>query len=380
MSLKVSSKITYGNASAVNVLYDTEIPEIIFTASPYDNAEALWFCFDLFETEPDKVVATKVTITLKHLRNLSGCDNAMELKPVYKPKGQQWFRTKSGHQHVADDGQTSASWTIPYPIPSTTIAFCYPYGRPELTTMIQKSKGYWHQDSIGLSQRGRNIIRLSNSYGKAGSHQLGIYIIARQNAGETPGSWVLDGMLNQFSRNKKNNFLIWSVPLADIDGIIKGNYGRNNTPNNINHSWGTPPTRYETVVFQNDIKEWKQRCKPYLIINLQSPSGTEADGIFSLLPDPDNFAAANQETATWANVFKQALGKDYAAENFKRIAPITATTLNDYARETTNCNSIDLNIPYANCGKTIMQQKQYRDAGKCLADAVLRRNHGNHNK
>lgn len=285
MSIKVSARITYGNASAVNVLYDTEIPEVAFTASPNDNAEALWFCFDLIETEPDKVATTKIKITLKHLRNLDGCNNALELKPVYQPKGQQWFRMKSGHQHAAEDGQTSASWTIPYPTPSTTIAFCYPYGRPELTKMIQKSKGYWHQDHIGLSQRGRNITRVSNSYGKVGGHQLGIYIITRQNAGETPGSWVLDGMLNQFSRNKKNNFLIWAIPLADIDGIIKGNYGRNNTPDNITHAWGSLPTRHETTVFKNDIQEWKQRCKPYLIINLQSAGGDDIDGTYSLLPD-----------------------------------------------------------------------------------------------
>ena len=374
MSLKVSSRITYGNASAVNVKNNDDIPEVLFTAAPQNSAEALWFCFELIETEPDNVTATKVKITLKHLRNLAGCTSAVALKPVYHPKDQQWFRMKAGHSHVADDGQTSVSWTIPYPSPSTVISFCYPYGRPELTTTIQKAKGYWHQDAIGISQQERNITRLSNSYGKVGGHQAGIYIIARQNAGGTPGSWVLDGMLQQFSRNKKHNLLIWIVPLANIDGIIKGDYGQ--AAGSMSHAWGEPATKHETILFQNDIKEWKERCKPYLILDLHAAAGSEADGIYSTIPDPEQFAEANREASTWANVFKQALGTDYAAEEFKQTTTPTTTTVNDFARDNIHCTSITLNIPYANCGKTIMQQKQYREAGKRLADAILNRNNG----
>lgn len=372
MSIKIASKIAYGNASAINVINDADIPEIIFTAAPHDSAKALWFCFEIIETEPEKVTATKVKITLKHLRNLHGCNNTLELKPVYQPKGQQWFRTKSGQAHTADDGQISVSWTIPYPTPSTIIAFCYPYGRAELTNMLHKSKGYWNKDSIGLSQRSRKIIRLSNNYGKIGGHQLGIYIIARQNAGETPGSWILDGMLNQFSRNKKNNFLIWTIPLADIDGIIKGDY-----TNNIPDTWGNSPTRHETIIFQNDIKEWKQRCKPYLIIDLQSPEGSDTDGIYSILNEPlqDQSTELYKNAIAWANVFNQALGNEYSATDFKHITKPSSTTLNNYAKETINCTAITLNIPYTSCGKNIMQQKQYRDAGKKLADAIFHRNH-----
>jgi len=379
MSLKVSSRITYGNATAVNIIGDTDLPEIIFTVAPHGHAEALWFCFEVIETEPEKVTASRIKITLKYVRNLAGCNEIQELKPVYQPKGQQWFRMKSGHANIASDGQISASWTIPYPAPSTTIAFCYPYGRTELATMMQKSKGYWHQDSIGVSQHGRNIIRLSNNYGKTGGNQLGIYIIARQNAGETPGTWVLDGMLQQFSRNKKHNFIIWAIPLADIDQIIKGDYNKYSA-NNLINSWGDNPTRYETVLFQNDIKEWNQRCKPYLIIDLQSPGGSDTDGIYSLLPDPEQFAEANKETVAWANVFKETLKSDYAADDFKRVTPTTNRMLSDFARKEINCTAITLNIPYASCKKNIMQQKQYRDAGKRIADAILHRNHKNSNK
>ncbi len=374
MSLKVSSRITYGNASAVNVKQNGDIPEVLFTATPGNSAEALWFCFELFETEPDTVTSTKIKITLKHLRNLSGCTNALTIKPVYQPKDQQWFRMKSGHPHVADDGQTSVSWTIPYPSPSTIIAFCYPYGRPELTTTLQKAKGYWHQDAIGISPQGRNITRLSNSYGKVSGHQAGIYIIARQNAGGTPGSWVLDGILQQLSRNKKHNFLIWIIPLANIDGIIKGDYGQ--TADSMSYAWGEPPLKHETLLLQNDIKEWGKRCKPYLVLDLHAADGSESDGIYSLLPDPEQFAEANREASTWANVFKQALGPDYAAAEFKRTTTTTNTTVNDFARANMNCSSITLNIPYANCNKTIMQQKQYREAGKRLADAISNRHSG----
>jgi two-component system NtrC family sensor kinase len=65
---------------------------------------------------------------------------------------------------------------------------------------VNKSKGHWHCDTIGLSQDGRDIVRLANTYGKVGENKSGLYFLARQHCGETPGSWVLDGALEQFSR------------------------------------------------------------------------------------------------------------------------------------------------------------------------------------
>jgi hypothetical protein len=377
MSLKVNTRIPFGNADVVDIRPDPSLPEVRFAAGPHGGPESLWFCFELVETEPEREHAAKLKLTLKFLRNMLGCEDPAALKPVYKPEGQQWFRMKSGTPEGAADGQMSVSWTMPYPAPSTSIAFCYPYGRPELNSLLQKSKGFWRQDSIGMSQAGRTISRVSNTYGKAGAHQAGIYLVARQHSGETPGSWVLDGMLQQFSRAKKNSFLIWAVPFANVDGIVMGDYGKDNYPYDLNRAWGTPPMRHETLVIQNDMQEWARRCRPRLVLDLHAPGGSESDGLYTFLPPQDGVEDAHRDAVAWANVLKQGLGQEYAADTFKRIAdhPSRWTTPNlaAYAAETFQIPALSLETPYASCGTLVMQAKQYREAGKRIADAILRR-------
>ena len=86
---------------------------------------------------------------------------------------------------------------------------------------------------------------------------------------------------------------------------------------------------------------------------------------------------AHRDAVAWANVLKQGLGREYAAENFKRVAegPSRWSTpdLAAYAHATFQVPALALETPYASCGTTVMQAKQYRDAGKRLADAILRR-------
>jgi len=375
MALKVTDRIPYGNAQAVEIIEKGESPEIRFAAGSHGGPEALWFCFNVTETD-STVSRQKLTLTLKYARTLL-CGKPVGLKPVYQPDGKQWFRMKSGIPTTHDDGQVSVSWSIPYPAPTTEIAFCYPYGPPELRTLVQKSKGTWRSDTIGLSQGGRSIKRLSNTYGKEGGHQPGLYLIARQHSGETPGSWVLDGLLEQFSRTKKNPYMIWSVPLANIDGVISGDYGKDNYPYDLNRAWGHPPMRHETLVIAQDMAEWKRRCNPELVIDFHAPSGSEDGGIYAYLPDPERFADARRAAESWANVIGEALGKDYASDDFKRVIAYPSRW------ETPNCSafasqdlkvcSLAIETPYSNCGKNVMQQKQYREAGKLIAEGILRR-------
>ena len=378
MSLKVTTRIPYGNARSVRVGTDADgVPEVTFAAAPHGGPEALWFCFNLLETKPEEKHPAKVRLTLTNTRNLLGCGTPAELKPVYQPQGHQWFRTKSGTVTYAPDGQTLVSWTIPYPEPATDVALCYPYGRSELDTLVNKSKGHWKCDAIGLSQGGREIQRMANSYGKAGDNKPGLYLIARQHAGETPGSWVLDGVLEHFSKAKKNPYLIWSVPLSDIDGVMKGDYGKDNFPYDLNRAWGAPPMRHEVAVIQADMREWQRRCQPKLVLDFHAPGGCESDGMYCFIPDPEQHAEAHREVNTWANVFADALAPQYATEDFARVATYRSRwetdRVSDFAREVIGCPALSFETPYASCGKTLMQQKQYRDAGRLIADAILRR-------
>ncbi len=375
MSLRVDAKFSGGNAAAVRVQQNENLARIFFSANPCGGAQALWFNFRIIASNPETQHPDTLTITLEFAKNLTGCETPSDLHPVFRGEGQGWSRTRSSNIS-RDDGQVSVSWTIPYPAPMTEFALCYPYGQPEIKTLMQKSKGYWNASPIGLSQDGRYMQRISNPV-EPSSCLPGLYLIARQHAGETPGSWVLDGIMQHFSRTNEGRLLIWTIPLADIGGVERGHYGRGGICTDLDQAWGNPPLRYETGAMQSDLAEWQTRCQPALVLDLQATGGTESDGIYCYLPQTEAPDAPTRDAEKWANVLRIALGDDYAAETFKRERPsrpqAVGMPLDNYVRQTLECSALTLLLPYGSCGKTIMAPKQYRDVGSRIARAVIQR-------
>ena len=376
MSLSVDTRLPAGNATAVRIAENESSAEIRFAADPCGGSEALWFHFRVVESSPDTPHPEHVTLTLMFVRNMTGCNHPATLRPVFRGSGQSWNRTRSGKTAVDPDGQTCVSWTIPYPSPSCEIALCYPYGAGERKALVRNSKNYWTMNAIGLAHDAHPIERLSNTVHHA-KESPGIFLIARQHAGETPGSWVLDGILQHFSRSHESRILVWAVPLADVAGIERGHYGRDSREYDLDQAWGTPPLRYETRAIQNDLAEWASRCHPSLVLDLQATGGTDAGGIFCRLPGNEDESAAARDAEKWANVFRESLGDDFAADDFKQhLEPPTGgagLSLAHYARESLSVGALSLATPYTLCRKTLLTPTQYREAGRRIARAAVRR-------
>ncbi len=374
MSLQVRAKIPFGNARVLNVRTVEDTAEVRFTPDPHGGAEALWFRFRLVETRPDQPHPASARLILSHFQNILGGRDPAACRPVYKPEGKEWEHLRPGKLQLAPDGQHEAVWEMDYPAPRTEVAFCFPYGPLELKQFIKRAKAYWRADAIGLTRQGRRLERLSNDYGAPGGDRPGLYFLARQHAGETPGSWALEGVLHEFARARPP-FVIWSVPLADTDGIMRGDYGKDQYPLDINRAWGNPPMRHETLVLQSDIGRWKERCQPVLAIDFHAPGACETDGLYVYLPHPEKHPEMREKTVKWANVIENDLGKDYAAENFKREA--------DYPSRWDSPNAVSyfcghlgicaltVEVPYALAGNTLLTRKHYREAGKRIAAALL---------
>ncbi len=374
MNVRVDAKFPEGNVAAVRMQQDASIAYIYFTANPCGRSEALWFYFRITNTAPDSPHPESLTLVLEFVSNLTGCDDPSHLYPVFRGEGQGWNRVRSGIVTKVG-GNRSVSWTIPYPASSTEFAFCYPYGRSEIKTLLQKSKGYWSTEKIGISQSGRFIERISNRTDP--SSLPGIYLIARQRAGETPGSWVLDGILQHFSRTNESRILIWSVPLADIGGIERGQYGRGDAYTDLDQAWESPPLRYEVRAMQSDLVAWQTHAKPCLVLDIQAANGTENKGVYCYLPRTDSPEPAIRDAEKWANVIHTALGSEYAAENFKCAREVHIQTcgmpLDEYVRQRMSISALTLCVPYASCGKTMLAPKQYREMGRRIARAILQR-------
>ncbi|NLE67371.1 MAG: hypothetical protein GX608_08115 [Lentisphaerae bacterium] len=380
MSLKVLTRIPHGNAAAVEIADGGDMPEVRFAADPHCGAKCLWFLFRLAESDPDPGRQAKVRLVLKHFDNLFGASNTTDFIPVCQPSGQAWTRLKRGEEQRAPDGRIRVAWQIPHPSPWTDIAFCYPYGPADLDAMVGRSKEYWRKDEIGISRYGGSILRLSNTGGAVGSRQPGLFLIAQQNAGETPGSMVADGMLQYFSQVRKSGYTVWAVPIADIDGAMDGDFGRNRPGGALSEAWGEPPGYHEAQVIARDIARWKERCRPALALDFCAPGACDKDGVRCLLPDDAADAAMAADANKWANAFQNELKAEFAAADFKRAEPAQAapgaTSFAAFMRKAMGVCAFTIEVPYALAGETVLTKKHYREIGQRLAAAFCRRHSG----
>ncbi len=372
MSLTVNTRIPAGNAAAVTLREDGECPEVRFSSDPRHGATALWFCFRLADPASEANRQGKVRLTWEHVDSVpGGVGDPAGCRPVFQPVGHAWTRLKHGEKTLEPDGRIALSWMIPYPAPATDVALCFPYGTAELDWLRQHYGDYWAAAEPGISGGGRPIVRLFNNAGAPGGTHPGLYLVARQHAGETPGSWVLEGFLQHLAQIRKAGYVVWAVPLADPDGVADGSYGRGALPGDFDAAWGPAPGRHAVRVLRDDLKRWKGRCRPILALDIQAPGAFEQEGVYALAGgDPDGATAA--EETKWCNVLRTELQAQFAAPEFKRNAPAGAD-IGAFLRADLGVPALRLMIPYSQAGETLLTQKLYREIGRRLALGVLRR-------
>jgi hypothetical protein len=373
MALKVDTGIAYGNACDVSIGEERGMPVVSFAAGTHGGPECLWFCFRLLQTATE-ARPVKVKLVLKHFYNMLGAGNALAVRPVMKSADGDWVRLGAGTAEELPDGRLQLAWSIDLPGAFVDVAFCYPYGRAEVEALVRETKGYWQAQVIGVSQGARQLVRLSNAPGKEGGERPGLYLVARQHSGETPGSWVLDGFLRRMAEAGEAAPLVWAVPLTNVDGVEQGDYGKDNFPYDLNRAWGKPPMRHEVLVYQRDMDRWKKRCQPVLGIDFHAPGACETDGLYCYLPRPDTFPQQHDEAARWAEALAHALTPDYAADDFKRVAKYASRWetpgFSSYCCSALEMPALSIEAPYALVRETVLTRKHYQEAGARLAAAV----------
>lgn len=375
MALRVTANFPGGNLCEHRINLSSDIPEISFAAHPKGGLRALWFDWKAKETQPDNATQTKLRITLRGAEEWLDSVAAADLLPVYHPQGQGWHRCSNGMVATEPDGRCSISWTIPYPSPETEVALCFPYGTAELESLRSKSRNYWKEDTIGITEEGLPLIRWSNDYGSANNRKNGLYLLARECAGETPGAWALDGLLQHMARIKRDPFMIWAVPVADPDGVERGIHGAGWYPLDVDRAWGLEPRRREALLLQRDLDRWQTRCKPGLVIDFHMSDPSDKAGVSCRLPDPAQFPQHHQAAEKWANAIRQELQPDLAADDFKQTWTPSSIpdccTMSEYLSRNTPICSLSMSIPLSRIGSKALSQRNYREIGEAIAKALI---------
>jgi hypothetical protein len=398
MKFEVDTRIPYGNACELSLNVSGDTLEVSFAPDPHGGPETLWFCFRLRRVDQiaaDPGMATGevqgVHLVLKHSYNMLGGQDPLAMRPVVRYDTGEWRRLPEGRLLPQPDGRMEVVWDVAAPKRHVDVATCYPYGMEEVHALVAEMGDAWRIDTIGVSQSARSLIRLSNDYGQEGGNRPGLYLIARQHSGETPGSWVLDGFLRHLSALGAEAPLIWAVPLANIDGIEGGDYGKDNFPYDLNRAWGRPPMRHEVSVYQRDIWRWRSRCNAVVAVDFHAPGACETGGVYAYVPDPDVARGAHKVMHRWADWTGEALAHPlpdphpsgegrkpsprYAAEPFARVARYPSRwetpSFRDYLWSQLGVPSITFETPYAMVGQHVLTQADYREIGRRLAVGVM---------
>jgi hypothetical protein len=201
------------------------------------------------------------------------------VRPVVRLDGENWQRVKRVDVHERPLGGHSLAFTTPARCRRVQTAFCYPYGPDDLKTTLKATKAFWEVAMIGLTGKGRELLRLHVQADKKRPGRPGVYIVARQHAGEVPGSWVLDGILRAVASEEPGRRLRgvewWIVPFVDLDGAVEGNYGKDCFPIDFNRSWAEMPMRPEVGAIQQDMQYFADGRRRRLILDLHGPGGGE---------------------------------------------------------------------------------------------------------
>jgi len=341
-------------------------PCLSVAADPRHGPEALWFRLRLRRLDSG---GPAPWLRLRHVDILLGGGSGDELQPVVRCEDGVWQRLERGAPVLHPDGRRDAHWRLPAAAASMEIAFCFPYGEAEIDRLLASCSPL-RVNAIGSSEGGRPLLRLSNGDGAEGSQRPGIYVLARQHAGETPGSWVLDGLLHRIAELGDGAPLAWAVPFVDCDGVAEGAYGKDRYPVDYNRSWWTMGRRHEVHAIMRDIDRWRARCTPRLCLDLHAPGALERGGCY-VYTTTGSLQPAPATSIAWAERIGQALGP-FAAADFVRTATYPSRwprdshpTFTFWAFDKQGLDAISLETPYQGFGLD-----DYRAIGRRIADAL----------
>lgn len=367
--LQVDGSIAYGNVADVEVTGGERGPVVAVAADAKGGPERAWFCFRIAQPRRGRKISQPITLVLKHLQTMRGGGDPSALQPVVRYAAADWQRLPPGKPAPTDDGRLGAWWTLEPPISFLDVALSYPYGQPDIAALVQET-GSYGVETIGVSEGGRPMLRLANRFGSTrDGRSPGVYLIARQHAGETPGSWVLDGLLRRLAEAGPSTPTVWAVPLVDIDGIEAGRCGRDHPARDHDRAWREPPTRHEAAVLQADAPRWAARCHPRLMLDLHASGVCDVEGFHAKLVGPTS-------DEDWAALFRERLD-DLAGDPFGHpvasAAPRAEGRATHYFAERIGCPAMAIVAPYGRCGARLMNRDDYREAGARLAEGILQR-------
>lgn len=240
MALRFNSDFEGGNGELLAIGGN----EVHFRPEKRKSPYSLWWQFGLsgIAGRPIKIVRERAEEVAGGVQEyVRGC-----VRPVGSINGGAWRRL--GRSHL-DLEAGAVTWHAQFGsgARNARVAFCYPY----VYSDVLRACRAWGRDpavtaeTLCTSAKGRDVpIAFLGDPDERGRDMIAL--VARQHAGETPGSFVLEGIMERFLAGgpcgnwARRNALIVVVPAVDVDNVAEGGYGKEEKPVDYNRDWLEP--------------------------------------------------------------------------------------------------------------------------------------------
>lgn len=239
---------------------------IRFSARADTSPRPLWFYFCIEG-------ATAPAIRCE-LRNADQCLGPRlgwrTARPVFSGDGQNWQRVARAEyvEEATDFGYFT--FTVPVVGRRTFVAYCFPYTTADLERLLEPLARSRFELCRSAEDRPVPYLRLGNHQ----TPKQSVWVLARQHAGETPSSYVVEGIVRALAsappeRWESTAFHI--IPMLDVDGVVHGRYGKDQEPVDFNRDWRDHPVRPEIVALLRAIRASHEQAPVALFMDLHAP-------------------------------------------------------------------------------------------------------------
>ena len=233
-----------------------------FAADRNGGPYSMWFHFVVEEPECDALVCE-----LCHGETALGWPYRPWVRPVFRVAGGQWQRVPP--TEVDAEGGTMR-FRVECMRRTTEVAFCYPYQPSDWQSFYERDlrPAGARVAGIGHSEAGRPLLVY-----EWGDGPVEVLLVSRQHAGETPGTYALQGAFAGLVGLREPRLAVRAIPFADVDGVVEGMYGKERPPVDFNRAWRGEPRRVEIEAYKSYLESLAR--PPVIAVDFHAPSPSD---------------------------------------------------------------------------------------------------------
>lgn len=306
-ALTVSTNFEGGSAK---VLAMSDNPQSV-QIEPGGEADRGWPCWWFLRMDgvnPSQPLEVKVTASSAMLPAMIGKE-ARKLAPAWalprqaaiSDDGREWRQTAPGEMNG-----NATTYRITAPSKTVWIAWGPPFGPMDAAGFINKlasAHPYVKPFTLTVSREGRQVPAVRFIEGtRPLTQRPGVWILARQHAWESGGTWVGVGLAEWLADNSESaqwvrqNAEVFFVPVMDVDHVATGDGGKECIPQDPNQDWSASPHWPEVAAVEKGIQALAGEGRMDVLVDLHNPAASAKQVNVWLTPTNllGTQAAANQ--------------------------------------------------------------------------------------